>query len=1388
MEDLALATEEPGAKTGKEKQQKIHMISEQEWVSLIVNVLGCLCPELRNILCLGKYTDPNTMHKAYTGQIVLNPLFTSRAAAQACDKQSRLWISNIQAIGDDVRDLRALLSTCIAPHSPCGPHSLVVLTDNPKEALQLFGFDYRPLIISSVPVPGVVGSMKVRCRTKEYQYFFNAAGVYATEYDTPELTSQHHIFSTRDHYEKVALNFKITPLAQTLIATYASGGRCEVIPVQYLDTKFNIADHQQVTVPTNGIPKVSDLIDFSLKLVPEAVLYNPVEMRKTSVHEVVTNPLSSAAVSYEETVKFYESLGLSFPDTDESRARLKRHAENYRQQTIPVIKPTGDQLLAYYKPGYYRAAKNFSIKLNGKKIDVFRKGKQYYVYPVQHSEVIELPETQLLDAANKNETSRKMSLHCTYTALSLTSEMNSAAISEYNSQDGAEFTVITAEEYELARKLQQAKAMQNQKAADELLERLKSQHSRRLHITSKDPNLSAVLEVFPPPDVKTLSEAYPEKLKERISLLRQLGAELTSVQLLHAAIASLKRGVVFTHNVGSGKTRIAAFAAIAAGAKRIAFIAKSKILGEVIKELRDELGLDVVHIHSAACIRALKEEIRQEGVEREKAVQAAKSNGLPAPRSTSKPRFYILSQEFLTIGGLANQTFDPYVIDITETDPANSSPAPGMPAERIHSLLCTRENAEKQIKEQILKLRADKVITGNIKRIPFRFSQHVHECPKCMERAVQRLFSISKRKRWIELTPATRIAVREQVVDYVKRGKVEVGLREFGTFSRQGHCRVCGYLARSYRRIQEVEQEISEDVADILEALGEEEKPKGTGKVDRQFRSALQFPAYRLLKDLFDAKICDEAHTLTGDSMVYEAVSAIHTDLTYLLSGTLLRRTPAEMWQVFTLLWGFRAPEFPYSHEHQSEFIEQHVTYRITKETVHTPSGQKVSSKHQKQEMPEPANAPKLWRLLHQAQLHATNKKMGLTIPDVHRHFLEIPLEGETLDAYDAKLHEMKTAFVNRQVVFSLQQRADWFTRINELQAVALKAKIGKILPIIQEYLSQGRNIIVACKQQKTFEHLIGMFQAEDLDFVKLDEKKPAQPHKRREWLDENFVKSPKPILLTRTPLINESLNNLVKASVIIVVEAEYVFYPLQQLEGRIARPKQKLEAVDIVYMITQHPTATSVDEAMLQMALRRNNANVELVSGNVTQRTNQQLVEMAENQKMKEMELMQTLLADAHPASMDYDAEFKSREQEIEKAEVEKAVIVLGAGLQQHMQAVEPKVEMATPKPDQSPAPILETTALPAVVVPALPNGTAPANLAPSQYGTEGDNYLLPLNVIDFARPLGSKPPNMRRKLNALKRAVAELRGQEYLPLFADDDAELNPETTAGSVNSAAI
>jgi hypothetical protein len=183
----------------------------------------------------------------------------------------------------------------------------------------------------------------------------------------------------------------------------------------------------------------------------------------------------------------------------------------------------------------------------------------------------------------------------------------------------------------------------------------------------------------------------------------------------------------------------------------------------------------------------------------------------------------------------------------------------------------------------------------------------------------------------------------------------------------------------------------------------------------------------------------------------------------------------------------------------------------------------------------------------------------------------------------------------------------------------------------------------------------------------------------------------------------------------------------------------------------------------MLQMALRRNNANVELVSGNVTQRTNEQLVEMAENQKMREMELMQTLLADHKPASMDYNAEFAAREHEIEQAEKRKAIIVVNKNLQEHLKQAEvaqekpaaaaPAAEFLPPAapqpPKEAPAKTIAQMAIPAI-----------------QFLVEGDILLLPLGLAPI-----EKKAKVRSKLNTLKQAVAEMRGTA-LTLFPAEKA----------------
>src|SRR5260370_4423495 len=112
MEDL-LGKPVPAAKTVPAerslKPERRIVVSDQEWVSLIVRLYRKLRPNLSIAVCLGKYTDVNTLHKAYTGAVTLNPLYLTREQAVIADTVSRHWIANIQAVGDRFKSYPQLL-------------------------------------------------------------------------------------------------------------------------------------------------------------------------------------------------------------------------------------------------------------------------------------------------------------------------------------------------------------------------------------------------------------------------------------------------------------------------------------------------------------------------------------------------------------------------------------------------------------------------------------------------------------------------------------------------------------------------------------------------------------------------------------------------------------------------------------------------------------------------------------------------------------------------------------------------------------------------------------------------------------------------------------------------------------------------------------------------------------------------------------------------------------------------------------------------------------------------------------------------------------------------------------------------------------------------------
>ena len=332
MEDL-LENPAPAAKTdpaqSARKPERRIVVSDQEWVSLIVRLYRKLRPNLSIAVCLGKYTDVNTLHKAYTGAVTLNPLYLTREQAVIADTVSRHWIANIQAVGDRYKTYRELLDNCMVTMSL--PGHVLVITDQPQEALNLFDQRYRPLIVSPRPVPGHLGSFTLRYKNRDYAYFFNVGGRCKLEYEPDHYTSPHHALSSDDVIDKIYVNFQQSDLHESLKGEIAAApGQCEIIPLQYLDTQFNLNDQRKVTVPASGVPQVSELAGFFLKLMPELMVYNPVEMRETSLYTAIRNPLLASAIGYEETVALYQLLGLDFPDNEESRRRMEKQADFYR--------------------------------------------------------------------------------------------------------------------------------------------------------------------------------------------------------------------------------------------------------------------------------------------------------------------------------------------------------------------------------------------------------------------------------------------------------------------------------------------------------------------------------------------------------------------------------------------------------------------------------------------------------------------------------------------------------------------------------------------------------------------------------------------------------------------------------------------------------------------------------------------------------------------------------------------------------------------------------------------------------------------------------------------------------------------------------------------------
>jgi len=150
----------------------------------------------------------------------------------------------------------------------------------------------------------------------------------------------------------------------------------------------------------------------------------------------------------------------------------------------------------------------------------------------------------------------------------------------------------------------------------------------------------------------------------------------------------------------------------------------------------------------------------------------------------------------------------------------------------------------------------------------------------------------------------------------------------------------------------------------------------------------------------------------------------------------------------------------------------------------------------------------------------------------------------------------------------------------------------------------------------------------------------------------------------------------------------------------------------------------------------------------------------------MRELELMQTLLAEARPAkvsNLDYQAEFAAREAEIEAAERAKAVIVVKEDVREQLDK-----STTEPAPTVNDPPPQATEPIPAA--PGTSPGPPPPTVASVGIQTVANGKNLELDLALFPSCIeGPQPATRQKSAMAIPRA-GRLGAQANLILQFDE------------------
>lgn len=356
-----------------------------------------------------------------------------------------------------------------------------------------------------------------------------------------------------------------------------------------------------------------------------------------------------------------------------------------------------------------------------------------------------------------------------------------------------------------------------------------------------------------------------------------------------------------------------------------------------------------------------------------------------------------------------------------------------------------------------------------------------------------------------------------------------------------------------------------------------------------------QWPAYKRMKKLFGAVLVDEAQVAKSKNTLRgRAVRALKPNGKLILTGTLMKGYPIDVFWNVSWLLGFDTPLFPYSYRGGSKrFLDEFGTYEFV-------TRQFEESLHEGRAklLPEVSNLNRFWRLM--ASFTVRRKKDDVfTLPEKRRQVIVLGLDHDHAALYgdyaEWAKREIQQAMRQNEgnpnmgiisnALWKLRYAATCPVAVDYLDRGVLDAetwnKLEKVRELVKTARDRGEKAIVFSGLRVMVAAIVQHLRRSGFKIMPITADVPTS---RRFDLIQEFSRDPE------TSAIVASLNclnrgfTITAANHVVLVDLEYSPEATEQAEDRVHRPGQT-RVVEISYLLSRDTIDQVMHEILLQKA-----------------------------------------------------------------------------------------------------------------------------------------------------------------------------------------------------------